>query len=103
MNTLENLRTRSVPARARRKLAGSLAFLCALAMTGAGSRVFACAACFGKSDSAMARSINAGIFSLMAVIVTVLVGAASFFVFLARRAATAKEADQTGDAPKAQS
>jgi hypothetical protein len=48
---------------------------------------YACAACFGKSDSAMAKSVNAAIFSLMGVIVTVLIGAASFFVFLSRRAA----------------
>jgi hypothetical protein len=47
----------------------------------------ACSACFGKSDSAMARSLNASIFTLMGVIGTVLVGAASFFVFLAKRAA----------------
>ena len=34
----------------------------------------ACAACFGKSDSNMANSVNAGIFSLLAVIATVLIG-----------------------------
>jgi len=52
----------------------------------------ACSACFGKSDSAMARSLNASIFTLMGVIGTVLIGAASFFVFLAKRAAaTGKE------------
>ncbi len=52
----------------------------------------ACAACFGKSDSAMARSLNASIFTLMGFIGTVLIGAASFFVFLAKRAAaTARE------------
>ena len=55
---------------------------------------FACAACFGKSDSNMAKSVNAGIFSLMAVIGTVLIGAASFFVFLSRRAAAASEIGQ---------
>jgi len=55
---------------------------------------WACAACFGKSDSNMARSVNAGIFSLMAVIVTVLLGAASFFVFLSRRAAAANNLAQ---------
>lgn len=55
----------------------------------------ACAACFGKSDSNMAKSVNAGIFCLLGVIVTVLIGAASFFVFLSRRAAAA-EAGQTG-------
>ena len=52
------------------------------------SSLLACAACFGKSDSNMARSLNAGIFSLLAVVVAVLVGMASFFVFLSRRAAT---------------
>jgi hypothetical protein len=55
---------------------------------------YACAACFGKSDSNMAKSVNAGIFSLMAVIGTVLVGAASFFVFLSRRAAAASATGQ---------
>jgi hypothetical protein len=55
---------------------------------------FACAACFGKSDSNMAKSVNAGIFSLMGVIVTVLIGAASFFVFLSRRAAVAAQSGQ---------
>jgi hypothetical protein len=47
----------------------------------------ACAACFGKSDSAMAKGMNAGIFALLAVVGAVMAGAASFFVFLARRAA----------------
>jgi hypothetical protein len=55
----------------------------------------ACAACFGASDSSMARSLNASIFTLMGVIGTVLVGAASFFVFLAKKAATTPPADQT--------
>jgi flagellar basal body-associated protein FliL len=56
----------------------------------------ACAACFGKSDSTMARSLNAGIFSLMGVIVTVLAGAATFFVHISRRAAAEAQAEQTG-------
>jgi hypothetical protein len=55
----------------------------------------ACAACFGKSDSAMARSLNASIFTLMGVIGTVLLGAASFFVFLAKRAAATAKAQPT--------
>jgi hypothetical protein len=55
----------------------------------------ACAACFGKSDSTMARSLNASIFTLMGFIGTVLVGAASFFVFLAKKAAAAARAEQT--------
>ena len=46
----------------------------------------ACAACFGKSDSPLASAMNWGIFSLMAVVVSVLGGIACFLIFLARRA-----------------
>ena len=49
--------------------------------------VAACAACFGKSNDAMAQGMNMGIFALLAVIGTVLIGVASFAIFLARRAA----------------
>lgn len=59
----------------------------------------ACAACFGKSDSAMARSLNASIFTLMGFIGVVMVGAASFFVFLAKKAAAAARAEQASDPP----
>jgi hypothetical protein len=55
----------------------------------------ACSACFGKSDSSMARSLNASIFTLMGVVGIVLVGAASFFVFLAKRAAATSQAQST--------
>jgi hypothetical protein len=48
----------------------------------------ACAACYGQSDSPMAKGMNWGIFSLLAVIVGVLGGVAAFFVYLARRSAT---------------
>jgi hypothetical protein len=57
--------------------------------------LLACSACFGKSDSSMARSLNASIFSLMGVVGTVLAGAASFFVFLAKRAAAFERNEQT--------
>ena len=67
-----------------------LAGAAVLAWFASPASVMACAACFGKSDSNMARSLNAGIFSLMAVMGTVLVGAASFFVFLSRKAAAAR-------------
>jgi hypothetical protein len=56
--------------------------------------LFACAACFGKSDSNMARSLNASIFTLMGVVGVVLAGAASFFVFLAKRAAAYSQQDK---------
>jgi len=60
----------------------------------------ACEACFGKSDSNMAKSVNAAIFSLMAVIVTVLTGAASFMVFLSRRAAAAPDGQNSSTISK---
>ena len=47
--------------------------------------VYACTACFGKSDSNMAKGMNVGIFALLLVITCVLCGVAGFFVFLAKR------------------
>lgn len=61
----------------------------------------ACAACYGKSDSNMAKSLNAGIFCLMGVVGVVLAGAASFFVFLSRRAAAARLAEDATPISKA--
>ncbi len=49
------------------------------------ARLLACAACYGASDAPMAKGMNWGIFSLMGVIVTVLIGFASFFIYLSRR------------------
>jgi hypothetical protein len=54
----------------------------------------ACAACYGKSDSPMAQGMNAGIFALLGVIATVLFGACTFFVVLARRAALAARSEK---------
>jgi hypothetical protein len=48
--------------------------------------VFACATCYGASDSALAQGMNWGIGVLLGVILSVLVGVASFFVYLVRRA-----------------
>jgi uncharacterized membrane protein len=45
----------------------------------------ACVACFGKTDGKMAEGMNAGIFSLLAVIGSVLFGFAAFMVFIIRR------------------
>ena len=47
----------------------------------------ACAVCFGKSDDAMARGMNMGIFALLLVVLFVLSGIAAFGIFLMRRAA----------------
>jgi hypothetical protein len=51
-------------------------------------RLWACAACYGASDSPMAKGMNWGIFSLLGVIGAVLIGVASFFIFLASRSAS---------------
>ena len=50
--------------------------------------LWACAACYGQSDSPMAQGMNWGIFSLLAVVVLVLGAIAAFFVYLAKRAAS---------------
>ena len=64
----------------------SIVIAAALA-TLAPSPLFACAACYGKSDSPLASGMNWGIFTLMGVIVTVLATIASFFVYIIRREA----------------
>jgi hypothetical protein len=64
----------------------------ALLLAGAGDAV-ACATCFGRSDSEMARGMNMGIMSLMAVIGLVLAGLVSFFVYVAKRAAAQEAKD----------
>jgi hypothetical protein len=51
------------------------------------SPLFACAACYGQSDSPLASGMNWGIFTLMGVIVTVLATIASFFVYIIRKEA----------------
>lgn len=56
---------------------------------------WACAACFGKSDSALAHGMNAGILTLLAVIGTLLLCVASFFVFVVRRAARIESAGES--------
>ena len=58
-----------------------------VAMLAAPQPLLACAVCYGKSDSDLARGMNWGILSLLAVVVFVLGGIASFFVYLAKRAA----------------
>jgi hypothetical protein len=45
---------------------------------------FACAACYGKSDSPLAYGMNWGIFTLLGVITTVLACFALFFVHIMR-------------------
>jgi hypothetical protein len=54
------------------------------------SPLFACAACYGRSDSPLAHGINWGIFTLLGVVVLMLSSIATFFVFLIRREAAAQ-------------
>jgi len=58
--------------------------------------LLACAACFGKSDSAMAKGMNWGIASLLVVVICVLGGIASFFIYIARKSAMA-DASMSGN------
>lgn len=54
--------------------------------------LFACAACYGRSDDPLAHGINWGIFSLLGVVVLMLSSIATFFfVFLRRQAALAEK------------
>jgi heme/copper-type cytochrome/quinol oxidase subunit 2 len=59
----------------------------AMLLAVAPGRAWACAACYGQSDSPMAKGMNWGILSLLGIIGLVLVGVAGFFVFLARKSA----------------
>jgi len=48
------------------------------------SPLFACAACYGRSDSPLASGMNWGIFTLLGVVLTVLTCIALFFVHVVR-------------------
>ena len=54
--------------------------------------VLACTACFGQSDSSMAKGMNMGIFALLLVITSVLCGIAGFFMYLAKRSSELESA-----------
>ena len=56
----------------------------AVAAALAPSPLFACAACYGRSDSPLANGMNWGIFTLLGVVLTVLTCIALFFVHVVR-------------------
>ena len=58
------------------------------------SSVLACAACYGKSDSALAAGMNWGIFTLLGIILTVLTCIAIFFVHIVRKEEAAIKSQQ---------
>jgi hypothetical protein len=65
--------------------------LAGLMVSAVSPQALACTACFGKSDSNMARGMNMGIFALLLMIVSVLCGVAGFFVYLAKRGSQLEE------------
>jgi hypothetical protein len=76
--------------RKRFVLAGAVALLAIPAPA------FACAACFGASDSPLAQGMNWGIAVLLGVIGCVLGTITAFFVFIARKSA-ALQSEATPD------
>jgi hypothetical protein len=63
------------------------------------SPLFACAACYGKSDSPLASGMNAGIFTLLGVILSVLTCFALFFVHVIRSEAKSQNDNSTTPNP----
>ena len=63
------------------------------------SPLFACAACYGKSDSPLASGMNWGIFTLLGVISTVLTCVALFFVHVARGEKAQIESENNSNPP----
>lgn len=53
--------------------------------------LFACAACYGRSNDPLAHGMNWGILSLLFIVVMMLTSIATFFFFLIRREAAAQE------------
>jgi hypothetical protein len=47
--------------------------------------VFACAACYGASDSPLAQGMNWGILTLLVIVFSVMGGIVGFFVHVGRR------------------
>ena len=70
----------------RKRLTSLLVFL-ALAFVTAPQTVHACAACYGASDSPLAKGMNMGILFLLGVIGSVFLGITAFFIFVARNSA----------------
>jgi hypothetical protein len=69
---------------------GKLKLLLSALMLGLAAQpqvLLACAACYGQSDSPLAKGMNWGIFSLLGVVAVVLASVATFFIFLAKKSA----------------
>lgn len=55
------------------------------------SPVFACAACFGKSNDPLAHGMNWGIFTMIGIVALMMSTIATFFYFLIRREAAVQK------------
>ena len=64
-----------------------IGYLCFLGILMLHQEAFACASCFGESDSAMAEGMNAGVLTLLIIIGGTLAAIASFFIYLIWRGA----------------
>jgi hypothetical protein len=69
----------------------------ALASTLVPATAWACPVCFGATDSPIAGALNLAILALLGITGTVLGGFVAFFVYLARRAKLAREAEAYGE------
>jgi hypothetical protein len=63
------------------------------------SPLFACAACYGRSDSPLANGMNWGIFTLLGIILTVLTCISLFFVHVIRGEQAQIESDNNPPPP----
>ena len=64
------------------------------------SPLWACAACYGKSDSPLASGMNWGILTLLGVVLTVLSGVLAFFVHVIRNEESASPDAAPQDPPR---
>ena len=70
----------------RHRLTALVVFVALVILTSP-QTVHACAACYGASDSPLAKGMNMGILFLLGVIGSVFVGITAFFIFVARNSA----------------
>ena len=75
------------------KLFRTIIFIALALAAWAPSPLFACAACYGRSDSPLASGMNWGIFTLLGIVVSVLTGIAVFFVHIVRKEAAADNSE----------
>lgn len=67
-------------------LRAALRLVVTVALVLAPRAALACPVCFGQSDSPLAKGVNMGVLFLLGTITAVLIGFASFMIYLARRA-----------------